>query len=67
MKKPNGLTIKAIREAKGISKRELSRRVRVSSGYFTRLERGDFNPREDKIAAIAAGLEVPVEAIADES
>lgn len=63
MTKLNPAAMKAVREAKGISKRELGRRIGASSGYVTRVERGDFVPRDHRVPKIAQALETPVDAI----
>lgn len=57
---PNPITIKTIRELRGLSQRELGRRIGASSGYVCRLERGDLVPRKKMCGRIAEALDVDV-------
>lgn len=59
----NPAAMREIRESKAISKRELGRRIGASSGYVTRVERGDFLPREKRVPKIAEALGTSVDAI----
>nr|WP_272925768.1 helix-turn-helix transcriptional regulator [Streptomyces sp. SID8374] len=61
---PNGAAIKAIREAKQLSLRAMSLRTGLNRGYLSRLERGLIaHPSEDKVALIAAAMQVSTSAI----
>jgi len=52
-----GKRIQELRSEKGMSLRELARRVGMSSTYLSQIERGDYlTPAEDKVRAIAAEL-----------
>jgi HTH-type transcriptional regulator, competence development regulator len=54
-----GRTIRGLREKRSITLREMSRRVGVSAGYLSQVERGNFPPpSEYKIKALAKALEV---------
>jgi transcriptional regulator with XRE-family HTH domain len=63
---PNGAAIKAIREARGISLRTAAREAGIAHGYLAQIERGERQPRHDKVDQIARALRVPVEAIDSE-
>lgn len=63
MNEPNPIAIKEIRKLRGMSQRELGKRIGVSSGYVSRMERGDLKPRQKKCDLIAAALEVDVRAL----
>jgi transcriptional regulator with XRE-family HTH domain len=60
---PNPIAIKEIRKLRGLSQRELGKRIGVSSGYVSRMERGDLTPRKKKCDRIAEVLEVDVRAL----
>ncbi|MEU1805871.1 helix-turn-helix transcriptional regulator [Streptomyces sp. NPDC019937] len=61
---PNGTAIRAIREAQRLSIRGLALRTGLNRGYLSRLERGHIRESADhKVRAIAAVLDVPVDAI----
>jgi len=60
---PNPITIQEIRKLRGLSQRELGRRIGVSSGYICRLERGDITPRKRMCTRIAEALDVDVRAL----
>lgn len=63
MPKPNRITIKTIRELRKLSQRELGRRIGVSSGYVSRVEKGSVTPTHTMCERMAAELEVPVEVL----
>jgi transcriptional regulator with XRE-family HTH domain len=58
-----GPAVRCIREAKGLKLDVLATRAGIHFGYLSRVERGQRNPTVEKIAAIAAALEVPVDGI----
>lgn len=60
---PNPITIKTIRELRGLSQRELGRRLGDSSGYVSRVEAGDIKPRRKMCAHMAEILDVDVRAL----
>ncbi|MFJ9573616.1 helix-turn-helix domain-containing protein [Streptomyces bacillaris] len=61
---PNGDAIKAIRTAQGVSIRALSLSTGLNRGYLSRLERGLIaHPSDDKVALIAAAMQVSTSAI----
>jgi transcriptional regulator with XRE-family HTH domain len=55
---PVGLRIKALRDAMGLSLRDLSERSGVSAQMLSQVERGDTSPTLASAAKIAAGLEL---------
>jgi len=61
--KPNRITITTIRKLRKLSQRELGRRIGVSSGYVSRVEKGDLIPTYAMCERMAAELEVPVEVL----
>lgn len=63
MNEPNPITIKTIRELRGLSQRELGRRLGVSSGYMSRVEAGDIKPRQKMCAHMAEVLNVDIRAL----
>ena len=55
-----GQKLRRLREEKGISQQELSRRLGYkSNGYIYDIERGDFIPSEDKLKRLAKALGIP--------
>ncbi|MFJ3706604.1 MULTISPECIES: helix-turn-helix domain-containing protein [unclassified Streptomyces] len=61
---PNGEAIRAIREAKKLSIRALSRSTGLDRGYLSRLERGHIRqPADSTVEAIAAAMRVSTSAI----
>ncbi|WP_277816073.1 helix-turn-helix domain-containing protein [Streptomyces rimosus] len=65
--RPNGIAIRAIREAQDMSLPALAHRAGLNRGYLSRLERGLIErPAEAKVLAIAAALTVPTAAITHE-
>ena len=54
---------KAIREAKGISLRQLARDIHRDHGHISRVERGTHQASLPTLIAIADRLEVPLDAI----
>jgi len=61
---PNGEAIRAIREAKKLSIRALSRCTGLDRGYLSRLERGHIRqPADSTVEAIAAAMRVSTSAI----
>ena len=51
------------RQAKGVSKAHLARRVRVSRSYMTKLEQGILQPSGEMMFRIAKYLGQPLEAV----
>jgi transcriptional regulator with XRE-family HTH domain len=61
---PNGTAIRAIREAQRVSIRRLALHTGLNRGYLSRLERSHIRETaDDKVRAIAAVLDVPIDAI----
>ena len=56
-----GETIRALREKKDISLRELARKVNVSAPFLSDVELGRRYPGEDTLVALAAELKVDAE------
>ncbi len=56
---PDMLTV--ARESRGYSQTELARRMRVTQGYISKLEAGVIEMSEDRLPALAAVLDYPVE------
>jgi transcriptional regulator with XRE-family HTH domain len=63
LRKTNGATIRAVREALGISLTSLAARARLSKGYLSDVETGGCQPSAEVIQRIAAELGVPLDAI----
>lgn len=61
--KQNGKAIKAIRLAKGISGRELARRIERDPGFLCHVEAGRCYASDQTLARIASEMNVDVEAI----
>lgn len=61
--KPNRITIRTIRELKGLSQRELARRIDASSGYVTRVENGKTVPSRAMCERMAQAMEVKLEVL----
>lgn len=59
----NPITIQEIRKLRGLSQRELGRRIGVSTGYVSRVERGKLAPRKRVCIKIAEALNVDVRAL----
>ncbi len=59
----NTAALRAIREAKGLTIRELARRVHLSHTVISRYERGLRCPKVPHAVAIASELGVPFEAL----
>lgn len=56
-----GAHLRVAREAKGLSVRGLEARTGVDDGTIVRIEQGRFAaPAPDKLAALAAGLDLPL-------
>ncbi|AEW94654.1 MULTISPECIES: helix-turn-helix domain-containing protein [Streptomycetaceae] len=66
MVRTHGTSIRAIRRAQGMGLRELSRRTGLDRGYLSRLERGLAGASDGTVRRVAAGLDVPQEAITHE-
>lgn len=58
-----GRTVRAWREARGLTQRELARRADVSPRFLTQLEAGTGNISVARLAELAAALEVPLSAL----
>lgn len=63
LRRANGSSIRAIREAVGIQHADLARASGISAGYLTNIEAGRRQPRPDVLRAIATRLGVPLDAI----
>jgi len=59
-----GQAVKRLRADRAITQEELSRRTGLHPTYISDVERGARNPSFVTVARLAAGLEVPVAAIA---
>jgi transcriptional regulator with XRE-family HTH domain len=62
--RPNGTTIRSIRELQKLSVRGLARRAGCDYSHLSRLERGKAGASRDTTQRIATALGVPVDAIA---
>ncbi len=61
-----GQKLRRLREEKGISQQELSRRLGYkSNGYIFDIERGDFIPSKEKLKRLAKALKTPISKIRD--
>jgi transcriptional regulator with XRE-family HTH domain len=58
-----GALIRAQRVTAGLSLRELAERTKVSNAYLSQIERGLHEPSISVLDAIAAALDVPLEAL----
>lgn len=54
-----GKAIKTIRAAKGISQKELSKRLKLNSSYLSRIEKGERTPSVDLLETISKELHMP--------
>lgn len=61
-----GENIRTIRERRGMSVSELARRSSMSRGYLYLIEKGETNPTEEKLIAIAEALDTSVSDILGE-
>ncbi len=59
----NGATVKVVREALGISQRDLAARCGVTQGHISHVERGVFQASPQLARVLAEKLGVPLEAI----
>ena len=55
-----GRNIKAARDAKGLTQRDLAEAIDTDSFSVSRWERGAHKPSDDALAALAAALEMPL-------
>ncbi|MBD1382181.1 helix-turn-helix domain-containing protein [Metabacillus arenae] len=62
-----GITLRRIRQEKGLSLQELSNITEVSKLTLGNIERGDANPSLSVIWKIANGLSIPISALLNES
>jgi len=53
-----GNRIRAAREAKGLSLRDLARRVQLDYGYLSKIENGAVSPSAEALSALAEVLEL---------
>ncbi len=61
-----GQKLRRLREEKGISQQELSRKLGYkSNGYIFDIEKGDFIPSEDKLKRLAKALGIPFSRMKD--
>ncbi|MEY9837064.1 helix-turn-helix domain-containing protein [Streptacidiphilus sp. EB103A] len=63
---PHGAAIRAIRDARRLSLRQLAAAAGIAWTYLAQIERGEKQPRDEVIAGIARALQVPVDAITQE-
>jgi transcriptional regulator with XRE-family HTH domain len=63
---PNGTAMRAIREAKGISLRQLAGATGLHRSFISRVERGLSGAGDDSLRGIAAALAVSTKAITRE-
>jgi transcriptional regulator with XRE-family HTH domain len=63
LRKTNGATIRALREALGISQASLAARAKVSKSYLCEIELGAHQPTTEKAQRIASELGVTLDAI----
>lgn len=61
--KPNAIVIKTLRESKHLGSRELARQSGISHQFMVRIQQGRRGASPQTLAAIAAALDVSVEAI----
>lgn len=59
----NGETVKELREALGITQRELAAACDISQGHLSHVERGDFNASPALARKLAAGMGVSLASI----
>lgn len=59
----SGAAVKAIREAKGLSLRDIADATGVHHSFIDRIEKGQRHPNEAQAAGIARALGVPIPAI----
>ena len=64
---PNGAAIRSIREARGLSLRQLAHLIERNPGYCSRLETGGRGARPKTLYRIAQELNVPLAAITRET
>lgn len=65
--RPNGQAIKAIREARNLSLRDLQQQTGLNRGYLSRMERGFIRkPADEPVLKVATALGVPPDAITHE-
>lgn len=60
----NGIALKALRERSGLSLRDLGELAGVGFKTIHDIERGQSRPTARTVEAIAAGLQIPLDAIA---
>lgn len=60
---PNGIAIKVIREARGLSLRQLSSLTDRDHAFLSRIESGERGAGKDTIHRIATALDTEIEAI----
>jgi transcriptional regulator with XRE-family HTH domain len=63
LRKTNGATIRALREALGISQASLAARAKLSKSYLCEVELGSYQPTMARVQRIADVLGVPLDAI----
>lgn len=60
---PNGAALRAIREARELSLRDLGEMAGMNASYLSQIERGERDPRPETVQRIAQALGVPEDAI----
>lgn len=55
-----GKAIKTIRAAKGISQKELNKKLELDSSYLSRIEKGERIPSVELLETIAKKLQIPL-------
>ncbi|MEV2249356.1 helix-turn-helix transcriptional regulator [Streptomyces sp. NPDC050147] len=65
--KPNGPAVRAIRQARKMSIRELQAKTGLNRGYLSRLERAQIRDTgEEQVRKVATALQVPQDLITHE-
>ncbi|HKW93137.1 MAG TPA: helix-turn-helix transcriptional regulator [Methylomirabilota bacterium] len=65
--KPNGQAVRAIRQARKMSLRELQAKTGLNRGYLSRLEREQIRDSgEEQVRKVATALQVPPDLITHE-
>ncbi|MDE6272619.1 MAG: helix-turn-helix transcriptional regulator [Muribaculaceae bacterium] len=62
-----GHRIKELRESKGMSQRELGKRIDIAYNHIGRIEKGKYNVNLDTLAKIAAALDTEINLICEKA